>query len=200
MFISHVPPQNLGFKICLKLMKDWFFWETINHSDGCITLRMQDGRNLLLQQVRYVIELMRNLISLGTLDSNSYVIKSENGMLKVSIGSLVIMKAIRKQSLYILQGRTIVGGTAIVQNMLNKTNVWHLRLGHSSERKLAELTKQNLLCGDKIQILDLYEYCILRKSKRVHFSERTHTTKKPFEYAHFDILDPSKTETHGWGS
>ena len=45
-----------------------------------------DGVEKVLQQVRYIPGLKRNLISLGTLDVKGYLYKAFGGMLKVSKG------------------------------------------------------------------------------------------------------------------
>lgn len=59
--------------------------------------------------------LKRNLISLGMLDQNGYCYKGENGELKVFRGSLVVMKGVRENGLYTLQGNiiTVVAATVI---------------------------------------------------------------------------------------
>lgn len=119
---------------------------------------MHDGADRILEQMRYVPELKRNLISLGTLESNGYAFKSDNGNLKVPRGSLVVMRAVRKNSLYTLLGNTVVGGSSNVENRCNNSKLWHLRLGHISEKGLHLLSKQNLLCGDKIQGLEPCEF------------------------------------------
>lgn len=81
--------------------KSWF--ESIQESDqglvilgndkackvksiGSVKLRMHDGSYKILQQVRYVPDLKRNLISLGTLESNGHSFKSENGIMRVLKG------------------------------------------------------------------------------------------------------------------
>ena len=57
----------------------------------------------------------KNLISLGTLDSNGYCYKSENGSMKVSKGAMVVMKGQKVEgNIYKLLGNTIVGGAAVV--------------------------------------------------------------------------------------
>ncbi|PON41343.1 Zinc finger, CCHC-type [Parasponia andersonii] len=66
---------------------------------GSVRIRMFDGMERILQQVRYVPELKRNLISLGMLDMNGYSFKAEHGSLKVSKGSLIVRKGIRKNGL-----------------------------------------------------------------------------------------------------
>ena len=70
---------------------------------------MYDGMEIIMQEVRYVPDLKRNLISLGMLDQISCSFKVENGSLKVVKGSLVIMKGVKMNGLYIVDGRTIIG-------------------------------------------------------------------------------------------
>ena len=45
-----------------------------------------------LSDVKHVLDLRKNLISLGILDSNGYGYKSKGGVLKVIKGALVVMK------------------------------------------------------------------------------------------------------------
>jgi hypothetical protein len=83
---------------------------------------------------------------------------------------------------------------------LDKTKLWHLRLGHVSEKGLVELEKQNLLNGDKLNKLELCENCVLGKSHRVKFGTGMHVSNRPFEYVHADLCGPSRVKTLGGGS
>jgi hypothetical protein len=49
-----------------------------------IRIKMFDGVVKMLCDVRYVPEVEKNMISLGTLDSNGYGYKSEGGVMKVT--------------------------------------------------------------------------------------------------------------------
>lgn len=90
--------------------------------------------------------------------------------MKVFKGSLVVMKGIRMNSLYILQAKTVVGRSATVYEKQDNSSLWHMRLGYLSEKGLLELSKQDLLSGDKIQGLDFCDYCILWKADNVKFT------------------------------
>lgn len=61
---------------------------------GFVRIKMHDGIETLLNDVRYVLELKRNLVSLGIVNQLVYVFKAKNGVLKVTKGSLMIMKGI----------------------------------------------------------------------------------------------------------
>lgn len=55
--------------------------------------------------------------------NHSCAFKSENGGMKVIMGSLIVMKGIRMKSLYILQAKIVVGGTDIVHEKQDKSSL-----------------------------------------------------------------------------
>ena len=69
---------------------------------GSIKIEMHDSIIKTLSNVWYVPDLKKNLISLGTLDSNGYKFSAEGRVLRVSKGSLVVMKGKKVNTLYIL--------------------------------------------------------------------------------------------------
>lgn len=110
---------------------------------GSVRIKMFDGMERLLQGVRFVPELKRNLISLGTFDQNGFVFKAEGGILKHLKGALVVMKGRRNNGLYSLIGCTIIGSVAFTSTQhMDKAQLWHRRLGHVSEKGLIELSNQ----------------------------------------------------------
>ena len=66
-----------------------------------IGIKMFDGVIRMLCNVRHVSEVEKNLISLGTLDSNGYGYKSEGGAIKVTKGAMVVMKGQKVQRISI---------------------------------------------------------------------------------------------------
>ena len=73
---------------------------------GKICLKMHDGVVRVLSDVQYVLDLKKNPISLGTLDSKDFKITIECGVLKVFYGALMLMKGVKRGNLYLLQGST----------------------------------------------------------------------------------------------
>jgi len=63
---------------------------------GLVTFKMWDGIYRILENVRLVLELRRNLIFLGMLDLNGRSYKSENDILKVMKGYMVVLKRLLK--------------------------------------------------------------------------------------------------------
>ncbi|KAG8472520.1 hypothetical protein CXB51_034364 [Gossypium anomalum] len=152
---------------------------------GTIKVKMFDGVVRTLSDVRYVPELKRNLISLSTLDSKGYRYTAESGVLKISKGSLVVMKGQRKTAkLYVLQGSTVTGDAAVASSSLSDddiTKLWHMRLGHMSENGMVELSKRGLLDGQGICKLNFCEHTVFLGSKR-----------------EFDSLEESITRRKRW--
>ena len=60
-------------------------------------------------KVCHVPYLKKNLISLETLDKQGYKYMSERGTIKVTKGSLVMLKFNLEDNLYTFAGRTIIG-------------------------------------------------------------------------------------------
>lgn len=64
---------------------------------GNIRLKLYDGTIKELKQVRFVLDLKRNLISLGMLDQMGYSVRIEYGKMVIIKGTETIMKGLRKK-------------------------------------------------------------------------------------------------------
>ena len=69
----------------------------------------------------------------------------------------------------------------------DKTSLWHRRLAHVSEKSLMELSKQGLMCGDKLEKLSFCEHCVYGKMSKVKFNVGKHCTKAILDYVHSDL-------------
>ncbi|KAK2981165.1 hypothetical protein RJ640_024388 [Escallonia rubra] len=108
---------------------------------GTIKIKMFDGIVRTLGDVRYIPDLKKNLISLGTLDSIDCSISIKGGVMKVSKGAMVIMKGQKTGNLYKLIGNTVIGGASVSTHICSSNDnseLWHKRLGHLSEGELHE--------------------------------------------------------------
>ncbi|KAH9678410.1 hypothetical protein KPL71_025698 [Citrus sinensis] len=164
---------------------------------GTVSLKMYDGMVRELTQVRHVPEFKKNLISIGMLDQTGCVIKAENGTLKVTRGSIVIMKGTKQNGLYVLNGHTTVGEASVTEKSEDKAKLWHLRLGHMSERGLKELQKKGVFGSDKLSSLGFCEDCILGKASRLKFESAVHSTKERLAYIHSDLWGPAQVDSLG---
>ncbi|XP_075084964.1 putative mitochondrial protein AtMg00300 [Nicotiana tabacum] len=161
---------------------------------GDIRLRMFDGiiRNIECWHVPWI---KRNLISLSTLDDQGYKFHSENGILKVCKGSMVLMKGKLHSKLYHLQDRVVEGEAVVAsgKDYLNQSQLWHLRLGHMIDKGLSVLSKQNLLDGYKNQVLNFSKHYVFDKQTRVKFSKKAeHKTRDKLDYIYSDLWGPNR--------
>jgi hypothetical protein len=84
---------------------------------GSIQIKMHDGIVRTLADVRHIPSMSKNLISLSTLDAKGYKYSGGDGVLKVSKGSLIVMKGeLKSSNLYHLRGTTITGDAAVISN------------------------------------------------------------------------------------
>ncbi|GJT41974.1 retrotransposon protein, putative, ty1-copia subclass [Tanacetum coccineum] len=92
--------------------------------------------------VGYILELKRNLISLGTLEKEGYTVKMQSGKVKVINGSMVILSGIRRDNcVYSLDGHAMAGagkaGT-VWQEKYRRVWVYILRFKHEAFGKFKE--------------------------------------------------------------
>ena len=202
------------FHICIN--RDWFItYDSVNGGSikmgddspcqiigiGSVQIKMHDGIIRTLTDVRHILDMRKNLISLSTLDGKGYKYSGGDGVLKVSKGSLIIMKGdLKSANLYHLRDTTITDNVAVISNSLsnsNATNLWHMHLGHMSELGLAVLSKRGLLDGHSISKLDFCEHCVFGKHKKVKFNTSTHTSKGILDYVHSDLWGLSRKPSIG---
>ncbi|KAK3027503.1 hypothetical protein RJ639_040218, partial [Escallonia herrerae] len=151
--------------ICYGFLKFWHCPDRVR-----IVIKMSDGIVRTLGDVRYIPDLKKNLISLGTLDSIDCSISIKGGVMKVSKGAMVIMKG----------------------SSNDNSELWHKRLGHLSEGGMLELHKRKLLQGVKSCKLNFCKFCVFGKQKRVSFKAAFHTSKGVLDYVHSDVWGPIK--------
>ena len=140
----------------------------------------------------------KNLISLSSLDSKGYSYRGDSGKLHVSKGSDVILKGVKRGTLYVLQGETITGAAGVASAEVKEadlTKLWHMRLGHMSEWGMQIPSKEDLLGGHKAKSLEFCEHCVFGKLHRSKFPKAVHRTKGTLDYIHSDCWGPSRVES-----
>ena len=77
---------------------------------------------------------MKNIISVGAVDSKRLKTTLDNGILKVTKGSMVVMKGIRNRNLYYLGSTVTDSLTASMVSNEDATQLRHMRLDHASAK------------------------------------------------------------------
>ncbi|KAL6187297.1 hypothetical protein ACLB2K_038697 [Fragaria x ananassa] len=167
---------------------------------GSIKIRTHDGKFCTLNDVRHAPRMTKNLISLGLLDSKGFRYKGSCGVLNVYKGSNVVLKGVKRGTLYFLQGSTLSGSAAVASSEVHKddmTKLWHMRLGHMSERGMQILSQHDLLSGHKAKDLGFCEHCIFGKLHRRKFPKAIDRTKGTLDYIHSDCWGHSRVDSLG---
>ena len=165
---------------------------------GTIAIKNSDGTIKTLENVRHIPDLKRNLISLGTLDDEGYEYKSGRGTMRITKGSLLVMKGIKRHGLYFLNGETIPPAqAATVSKNKEDSKLWHARMGHISEQGLIELSRQGLLSNYSHANLPFCEICVQGKQHKIKFSQSSYRAKQILEYIHADLWGASRIKTPG---
>ena len=163
-----------------------------------VKIRTHDAVYYTLDEVRHVPLMTKSLISLSVLNSKSCNFKGKGGAMYVYKGSEVILKGIKCGTLYFLSNSTITGYVVVESSVVHKENMtklWHMRLGHMSEKGMQVLSKRDLLCGHKVQNLEFCEHCIFGKLHRSKFPNGVHRMKGTLDYIHSDCWGPSRVES-----
>jgi len=82
---------------------------------GTVRIRMYDGTLRELKEVRYILSMTKNIISVGALEAEGLKGTLGEGVLNMSSGSLVVLKSIRHNNLYYLMGNAVTGVASLGQ-------------------------------------------------------------------------------------
>lgn len=130
---------------------------------GSVRIQNEDGTTVLLTNVKYVPDISRSLISLGTLENKGCWFKSKNGILKVIKGCLTLLKAQRIDSLYILKGSAVVVGPKTAEMLQNETKMWQRNVAQINQESLEILDKNRGKNSGK----KAGEDCVQEKTQRI---------------------------------
>ena len=96
-----------------------------------------------LKDVRYIPQLKKNLISVGALETQGVRGTLEEGVLKMSSGSLVVLKGVQCNNLYYLNGSAVTENLTASKHLQGDSiRLWQMRLGHIGLDSLQALAKQ----------------------------------------------------------
>lgn len=164
---------------------------------GKIRMKLQNGNILVLNGVRHVPDLKRNLVSSSMLDKEGFVTSFGENSWKVTKGYLILARGKMVGTLYLLTNASHI---CTLDSFSTKLDVekWHHRLGHMSEKGMKILHSQKLLPKLKEVGLGFYEYYIYGKQKRVRFLKVGKEKKnQKLELVHSDVWGPTQVTSLG---
>jgi len=165
---------------------------------GTVQIKIFDEMVMELKELRYVLQVKKNFISVGALEALGHAISVRNGVLKITRGLIVVMKGVRCNNLYYLMGSTVTRRvTTSISSDSDCTQVWHIKLGHTCEKSLQALVKKGSLEAASTCNMELGGHGILDKKMKVKFGTITHRSEGLLDCVHVSILGPAKTTSLG---
>ncbi|KAH9650610.1 Integrase catalytic domain-containing protein [Citrus sinensis] len=151
--------------------------ETVQKERTRETMGSKRIEMLMLHPKKWMMMAMTQLVYFWPLELKPMIIK----------GSMVIMKGTKNNGLYVLQRIAVTGEVSVSTSQnLNKTLIWHMRLGHMSKNGLKVLESQGVLRGDKLCPVEFCEVCVLetetsRKVKRLRIDNGLEFCNQQFD-------------------
>jgi len=156
-----------------------------------VCVKLFDGIIRELKDVKYISSMKKNLVSVGVLKVKGMKGTLGEGILKMSSGSLVVLKSIRCKNMYYLIGSAVIGNLEASKHLEgDSTRLWHKWLGEvglKSDQALIVASTRNL---------ESRELCVLDK-KKVRFSTIAQHLQGLLELVHVDVWGPTKTASLG---
>ncbi|CAH9103829.1 unnamed protein product [Cuscuta epithymum] len=165
---------------------------------GNVPLRMFDGVVRVIQNVRWVPFLRRNLLSESVFDDLGCTINTQDGYKVVSRNGNDLIKANKSGGLYLVNCSPELNLAVSVNNSTTQkqTEIWHNRLGHIGNVGLNKLFKTGFFDFKPVN-LGFCENCTFGKKTRHSFEQSSYVASAPLELVHSDLWGPSKVSTTG---
>ena len=161
-------------------------------------LKMTSGKNLTLNNVLFVPDIRKNLVSGSLLNKHGFriVIESDKLVLTKSgmfVGKGYVNDGIFKLNVMSVKDNGIKNSSAY---LLESPNLWHARLGHMNFDTLRRLSAKEYI--PKLNIDSKYkcETCVEAKLTRSSF-KRVERNTKVLDLIHTDICDLKFAPTRG---
>lgn len=154
---------------------------------GKIKIQNPDGSKVILTEVRYMPDMSRNLISYGMLEKSGCRYEGKDLLVQFYKGNEKVISGRYNQGLYYLQGTVLKGEANLSEEHVNKTKLWHSRLGHMSVKGMNVLVKEGYIPKKEVGDLKFCEECVLGKSHKQSYKPAKHVTKGILDYVHSDI-------------
>ena len=127
---------------------------------GDVRILLPNGSIWLLENVRHIPDLKRNLISVEQLNDEGHAILFVGGTWKVTKGARVLARGKKTSTLYMISSPR---DTIAVVDASIDTSLWHRRLGHMNEKGMKMLLLKGKLPELKSIDFDICESYILGK-------------------------------------
>ncbi|CAH9125353.1 unnamed protein product [Cuscuta epithymum] len=165
---------------------------------GKVVLKMTSGKELTLNQVLFVPEIRKNLISGSLLNKHGFRMVFESDKLVLSKSGMYVGKGYACDGLFKLNVMTIINNNNKIPSayLLESSNVWHGRLGHVNFNSIRRLINMEHIPKFTIDVKHKCDVCVEAKLTKTSFKSVERKTE-PLELIHSDVCDFKSIQTHG---
>ena len=150
---------------------------------GTIDLKLTSGNTLSLQDVSFVPEVRRNLISGSMLNKHGFKLVFESNKLVLTKGGTFVGKGYMTQGMFMLNVNKDISAYIVESSTL-----WHDRLGHLSFQRMKLMSNLDLIPKSNIDISTLCSTCASAKITKRPFP-KIEKSYKILELIHSDLCD-----------
>ncbi|GJV08347.1 retrotransposon protein, putative, ty1-copia subclass [Tanacetum coccineum] len=167
---------------------------------GKYELMLKSGVRINLNNCCYSSEMTRNIISFHALfkDGYQFSFDNENGDILVYSNGCFVFKASPCKGIYETV-ECIDNGNVILNvgssNELDKSKLWHSRLGHINKKRIAQLQKDGVLESFDFKSDDVCESCLLGKMTKSPFTRTCERGEGLLDLVHTDVCGPFRSAT-----
>ncbi|KAJ9553804.1 hypothetical protein OSB04_017849 [Centaurea solstitialis] len=168
---------------------------------GKYELMLKSGVKTDLNNCCYSSEMTRNIISFHALfkDGYRFSFNNENGYILVYSNGCFIFKASPCKGIYETVEFIDYNGNLILNvgssNEIDKSKLWHSRLGHINKKHIAQLQKDGVLESFDLKSDDVCESCLLGKMTKSPFTGSCERGEGLLDLVHTDVCGPFRSAT-----
>nr|AAK70407.1 pol polyprotein [Citrus x paradisi] len=167
---------------------------------GKVALKMTSGKELTLNNVLYVPEIRKNLVSGSLLNKHGFRMVFESDMVVLSKNGMYVGKGYVNDGLFKLNVMTLkptINNKATSSAyLLESSNIWHGRLGHVNFNSLRKLINMKHIPNFQIDLKHKCKTCVEAKLTRSSF-QIIQRNSEPLDLIHSDICDFKSIQTRG---
>ena len=172
---------------------------------GSYELTFDSGLSVELLNVCYSANMARNIISFKALYDDGFDFSFQNGSILVLKNEMLYFKASPCNGIYETNISLRDNNYSILnvdsessKSSLDKTYLWHCRLGHINKKRIAKLQADGILKSFDPTSYDECESCLLGKMTKAPFTGNCERGKDLLELIHTDVCGPFRSSTrHG---
>ena len=171
---------------------------------GSISLIMPTGKVLILEDCYYVPKFVSNIISISMLDKRGFRIIFNNNICSIYHDDDLYVNGYLQRDIYVLldvNHNSIMHVSSSFKrkrdNQVNKTYLWHCRLGHIGEKRINKLHKEGYLDNYDYESYETCESCLKGKMTKSPFIGSGERASELLGLIHTDVCRPMKIQAKG---